>query len=182
MEELDPLSLRSMTLTSWSLYQMRDYQESMAKAQQIIDLDPTNFQGHLQIGNGLLEVGEIERALAELREAFRLVPTSLSACYLCFALAAAGLRAEAERVHADMIATGTKEYFLALAHVALGDYDEALICLEKAGAERDPWLVWFGTEAKLDPLRADPRFIKIFRSTNNPLAFQETANPFATRR
>ena len=47
--------------------------------------------------------------------------------------------------------------------------------------ERDPWHVWFGTEAKLDPLRNDPRFIKIFRTTNNPMAFQE-ANPFVTRR
>jgi tetratricopeptide (TPR) repeat protein len=133
-----------------------------------------NFQGHLQIGNGLLETGEIDRALAELREAFRLVATSLSACYLCFALAAAGLREEAERMRAEMISTAEqtyiKEYFLAIAHLALGDRDQALNCLEKAAAERDPWLVWFGTEPKLDSLRDDPRFVKIFRSTNNPLA------------
>jgi len=57
-----------------------------------------------------------------------------------------------------------------------------LDCLEKAAAERDPWLIWFGTEAKLDPLRDHPRFVKLFRSTNNPLAFQEIANPFVTRR
>jgi hypothetical protein len=59
-----------------------------------------------------------------------------------------------------------------MAHVALGDYEEALNNLEKAAAERDPWLVWFGTEPKLDPLRNHPRFIKLFRSTNNPLAFR----------
>jgi hypothetical protein len=41
-----------------------------------------------------------------------------------------------------------------------------------AAAERDPRLVWFGTEPKLDPLRGDPRFKKIFRTTNNPPAFQ----------
>jgi hypothetical protein len=57
-----------------------------------------------------------------------------------------------------------------MAHVALGNHDEALELLAKAVAERDPWLVWFGTEAKLDPLRSDPRFIEIFRATNNPLA------------
>jgi len=185
-EELDPLSLRQMTLTSWSLYQVRDYEKSMAKAQQIIDLDRTNFQGHLQIGNSLLEVGETERALAELREAARLAPAAMPLSYLCFALGAAGLRDQAERVRAEMIATAknnyVKEYFLALAHVALGDHEEALTCLEKAAAERDPWHVWFGTEAKLDPLRQHPRFIKLFRSTNNPLAFQQTANPFVTRR
>ena len=175
-EELDPLSLRQMTLTSWSLYQMREYRDSMAKAQQIIDLDRSNFQGHLQIGNSLLEVGETERALAELREAFRLAPAAMPASYLCFALGAAGLRDEAEALRRQMVDTAennyVKEYFLALAHVALGDHEEALLNLEKAAAERDPWHIWFGTEAKLDPLRAHPRFIKLFRSTNNPLAFR----------
>src|SRR5215831_4160655 len=176
-EELDPLSLRQMTLTSWSFYQVRDFAQSMAKAQQIIDLDRTNFQGHLQIGNSLLETGEIERGLAELREGARLAPAAMPLSYLCFGLGAAGLREEAERVRGEMIATAkdnyVKEYFLALAHVALGDYEVALDCLEKAAAERDPWLVWFGTEPKLDPLRNHPRFIKIFRSTNNPMAFRK---------
>jgi len=64
-----------------------------------------------------------------------------------------------------------KEYFLATAHLALGYREDALKCLEKAGAERDPWLVWLGTEAKLDSLRNEPRFIEVFRSTNNPMAF-----------
>lgn len=176
-EELDPLSLRAMTLTSWSLYQMRDYEKAIAKAQQIIDLDHTNFQGHLQRGNALLETGKAEAALVELREAFRLMPrAALPMCLLCFGLMATGERDEAQRVRAEMIAAAetnyVKEYFLAMAHVALGDYDEALNFLEKAAAERDPWLVWFGTETKLDPLRDDPRFIKIFQSTNNPLAFR----------
>jgi len=175
-EELDPLSLRQMTLTSWSLYQTRDFKKSIAKAQQIIDLDRRNFQGHLQIANSLLEIGETEAALQELRESVRLAPAAMSTVYLCFALGAAGLRDEAESLRAAMIANAeqnhVKQYFLALAHVALGDHDRALDCLEKTADERDPWLIWFGTEAKLDPLRDNPRFIKIFRTTNNPLAFR----------
>jgi len=121
-----------------------------------------------------------------LRESARLAPAVMPLTFLCFGLGAAGLRDEAERVRKEMIATAknnyVKEYFLALAHVALRDYETALDCLEKAAAERDPWLVWFGTEAKLDPLRDHPRFVKLFRSTNNPLAFRETGNPFVTRR
>jgi len=135
---------------------------------------------------GWLELGDPERALIELRECARLAPAVMPLTFLCFGLGAAGLRDEAERVRKEMIATAknnyVKEYFLALAHVALRDYETALDCLEKAAAERDPWLVWFGTEAKLDPLRDHPRFVKLFRSTNNPLAFRETGNPFVTRR
>jgi hypothetical protein len=57
------------------------------------------------------------------------------------------------------------------AQLALGYRDEALTAIEKAAAERDPWLVWCGTDPKLDPLRHEPRFIEAFRSTNNPMAF-----------
>ena len=184
-EELDPLSLRQMTLTAWSLYQVRDFEQSMAKGQQIIDLDRTNFQGHLQVGNCLLQLGEPERALVELRECARLAPAAMPLTFLCVGLGATGRRDEAEQVRKEMIATAkdnyVKEYFLALAHVALRDYETALECLEKAAAERDPWLIWFGTEPKLDPLRHHPRFIKLFRSTNNPLAFRETGDPFVVR-
>jgi serine/threonine protein kinase/tetratricopeptide (TPR) repeat protein len=176
-EELDPLSLRGMTLTSWSHYQVRRYGESIAKAQQIIDLDRTNPQGHLQLGNSLLEVGEADKAVVALQESVRLMPGSpLPQCLLCFGLVAVGRRGEAETVRDEMVNAATtgyvKEYFLAMAHLALGDHAEALEYLEKAAVERDPWLVWFGTEPKLDPLREEPRFIELFRSTNNPLAFQ----------
>ena len=174
-EELDPLSLREMTLTSWTYYQVRRYEDAVRKARQIMNLDKYNFQGPMQMGNALLEMGEAEKALVALRESVRLMPgAALPICLLCFALVAAGQQEEAEQVRNELKATAertyVKEYFLALAHLALGDSDQALTNLEKAAAERDPWLVWFGTEPKLDPVRGNPRFVKLFRSTNNPLA------------
>jgi hypothetical protein len=66
-------------------------------------------------------------------------------------------------------------YFLAMAYAALDERDEAFKHFEAAFVERDPWLVWFGTEPKLDPLRNEPRFIEIFRRTNNPLAVQRAS-------
>jgi TolB-like protein len=96
---------------------------------------------------------------------------------LCFALVADGRRAEAREVLREMkeLATRTyvKPYFLAMGHVALEEYDEAFKYFEQMFAERDPWITWFGTEPKLDVLRKDPRFIKLFRSTGNPFAFQQ---------
>ncbi len=174
-EELDPLSLRGMTLTAWSLYQVRRFEEAKAKAQQLVELDRNYPQGPFQLGNILIEMGETENGLALIREAVRLMPGSaLPMSLLCFALVAAGEREEAEAVLAEILKTAAtgyvKEYFLAMAHLALGHHDEALTSLEKAVAERDPWLVWLGTEPKLDPLRKDRRFIKLFKDTNNPMA------------
>ena len=175
-EALDPMSLREMTLTVWTYYQVRRFEDAIEKAQQIISMDRNYPQGHFQLGNALLEVGEPEKALVSIREGAKLMggaalPTSI----LCFALVAAGKHEEAESVRSNLLQVAAtsyvKEYFLATAHLALGYRDEALKSLEKAGAERDPWLVWLGTEAKLDSLRNEPRFIEVFRSTNNPMAF-----------
>ncbi|MEO6391433.1 MAG: hypothetical protein ABIP75_06245, partial [Pyrinomonadaceae bacterium] len=66
-----------------------------------------------------------------------------------------------------------KPYFLAMCQVALGELDTAFIYFEQALAEFDPFYNWFATEPKLDHLRSDPRFIRIFRGTKNPLAFTE---------
>lgn len=173
-EELDPLSLRAMTLSAWTFYQTRRYDEAIAKAQQIIDLDRRNFQGHLQISNALLETGEGDRALAEIQEAIKLSPSTMPGYIHCFALVATNRRDEAELLVQGMLETSArlyvKPYFLAMAYVALDNHDAAFECLEMAFAERDNWLLWFGTEPKLDPLRADPRFMKLFRTMNNPLA------------
>src|SRR6185369_5290839 len=138
-EELDPLSLREMTLTSWTYYQVRRYEDAVRKARQITNLDKYNFQGHMQMGNALLEMGEAEKALVALRESVRLMPgAALPICILCFALVAAGRQEEAEQVRNELKATAertyVKEYFLALAHLALGDRDQALTNLEKAAA------------------------------------------------
>jgi len=176
-EELDPLSLRAMTLSAWTFYQTRRFTESIAKAQRIIDLDRNNFQGHLQISNALVEVGEVERALAEAREARALAQhVALPSYIYCFALVAANQRAEAETILQEMVAAFErgyfKPYFIAITYVALGDHDQAFDYLEKSFAERDNWLLWFATEPKLDPLRSDPRFDQLFRRTNNPLALR----------
>ena len=175
-EELDPVSLRGMTLTAWSLYQVRRFDDAIAKAKQILELDRYYPQGHLQLGNALIEVGETEKALAAAREAARLMPSAALPKYnLCFALVAVDRRDEAQEVLDELLTMASKgyvkEYFIAMSYIALGDHDAAFEYFEKAFAEHDPWLMWFGTEPKLDPLRGDPRYKKLFRQTNNPLSF-----------
>jgi eukaryotic-like serine/threonine-protein kinase len=174
-EELDPLSLRAMALSAWSFYQTRDYTEGIAKAQQIIDLDKDYPQGYLQLGNCLDRVGRAAEAVEALRRCIELMPESTLPIYnLCFALVGAGRVGEARQVLAELKKRAAtlyvKPYFLAMAHVALDERDAAFELFEQVFAERDPWLIWFGTEPKLDGLRSDPRFIELFHRTNNPLA------------
>ena len=39
--------------------------------------------------------------------------------------------------------------------------DRALAWLEKAYDRREPWLMWIGVDARVDPLRSDARFARL---------------------
>ncbi|HVG35452.1 MAG TPA: protein kinase [Pyrinomonadaceae bacterium] len=179
-EELDPLSPRAMTLTAWSIYQAHHFKEALAKAQQIIDLDKNFPQGYFQLGNCLEQMGRGGEAVRALEKSIRLMPDSTLPQYaLCFALVAAGRKGEAREVLNEMKIRAekgyVKPYFMAMAHAALGERDDAFELFERAFAERDHWLLLFCTEPKLNTLRSDPRFVKLLRQINNPMALRQTA-------
>jgi TolB-like protein/Tfp pilus assembly protein PilF len=173
-EELDPLSPRAMTLTAWNSYQARRFDESLAKARQIVDLDKNFPQGYVQMGNCLEQMGRAAEAVEALEKSMRLMPDSTMPQYaLCFALVAAGRSGDARGVLNELKKRAesgyVKPYFMAMAHAALDERDAAFELFERAFAERDHWLLWFCTEPKLDNLRGDSRFIKLLRLLNNPL-------------
>jgi len=174
-ERLDPISLRAKTLTAWTVYQARDYDLALAKANIVIDFDPDFVQGHIQLANILLELGRNDEALDAARRAVEIMPGEPLPVYvLCFALVRAGKHEEAREVVDGLKRSSETGYvapfFLFMAHLAVGDIDDALDHLEKAIDELSPWLVWLGTEPKLDSLRDNDRFNQLLRSTGNPIA------------
>jgi TolB-like protein/Tfp pilus assembly protein PilF/tRNA A-37 threonylcarbamoyl transferase component Bud32 len=174
-EALTPLSPRAMTMTAWGLYQARDFLGAEAKARQMVDMAPNYPQSYLQLGNALEQQGRVDEALEMLRRGLEMMPELGMAQYqLCFALVRAGLADEARELTDQLTETASqryiKPYFLGLCHAALGELEMAFDYFDQAIVEFDPFFNWFGTEAKLDPLRHDPRFIRLFQATRNPLA------------
>jgi serine/threonine protein kinase/Tfp pilus assembly protein PilF len=179
-EELAPLSPRALTLTAWTTYQARQFSESLSKALQIIDLDKDYAQGYLQLGINLVQLGRPKEAVKTVKQAVRLMADSALPRYeLCYALVAAKRTEEAQQTLEEIKGLASrgyvKPYFLAMAHAALDQRDQAFHWFEKALEEHDPWLVWLGTDPKLDPLRSDPRFNEMFKRTKNPLAQRQSS-------
>jgi TolB-like protein/DNA-binding winged helix-turn-helix (wHTH) protein/Flp pilus assembly protein TadD len=54
----------------------------------------------------------------------------------------------------------------ASAYLGLGDRDQALMYLERAYEEKDPWLFYLKVWPPLDPLRSEPRFQTLMRRVN----------------
>lgn len=173
-EEFDPLSLRTKILVVWSYYQAGDLSAALAKAEEVIGLDEAYPQGHIQRCYILCELGRAEEAVAEGEMGVQLMPGSALADYtLCFAYAAAGRKADAIKLADAIEERSKKEYvktmFVFFANVAVERYDKAFHFLKLGVEERDPWLIWFGTERKLRVIQDDPRFVELLHQTNKTI-------------
>ena len=180
-ERLDPFSLRTKTLTAWTLYQAHRFDESLERGRQIVESDQNYPQGYSQIGINLLALGRIEEALPHLQRFDQMIPDSALAKYqLCFAYAAVGRRDSARKVFEDIKNLAShgyvKPFFLGMAHAALEEFNEAFPFFEQASDESEPWMLWFGTEPMLEKLHADAHFVRLLEKMNNPLAVKVRIN------
>ena len=57
---------------------------------------------------------------------------------------------------------------IAQIYLGLGDNEQALASLEKAGDEQSVWLIWLGVDPKFDPPCSDPRFKEMLKRLNLP--------------
>jgi serine/threonine protein kinase/Tfp pilus assembly protein PilF len=176
-EQLDPFSMRAKTLTAWTAYQAHQYDFAEAKAREIIELDPNFPQGYLQLSNVLQQFGRFEEAVEMSQKAIEMMPDSPLPLYnLCFALVGVGQLDEAREIVRKLDAAARKsyvgKYFLAMSHLAIGETEIAFEYLEGAIDEKNHWLLWLGTEPKLDSIRGDERFDRLYERDKGLLALK----------
>ncbi len=90
-----------------------------------------------------------------------------TAAALAYAYAAAGRRAEAEKLLAQMISLSKRRYvsplYLATVYTGLGEKEQAIEQINKAYENRHPGLVLIRVWPLFDSLRDDPRFQNLLR-------------------
>jgi len=173
-ESLDPLAPRAKLITSCVFYQSRQFDKGAAKADEAVRMQENSPPAFLHLGNSLTHDGRAARAVEVLQSSARFWENSALPRYmLCHALVADGQAAEARRVLNEVLSLAetayVKPYFVAMACAALSENDLAFEWFEKAIEQRDDWMIWFGTDVKLDGLRKDPRYFEILRKTDNPI-------------
>ena len=165
-QALDPLEPMVHALSSQVAYQARDYPDALAQSQVAIGLDPEFWIGHVMRGQALMQLGQLESALAALATAGRFSDyNSKTMSFRGHLLASAGREAEAREV-LQALETVSREkyvppYAMAFITLGLGDKDATFAWLERALAVHDVHLIFLTVDPKWDPLREDPRFKSI---------------------
>ncbi|HKS43049.1 MAG TPA: hypothetical protein VJX74_20720, partial [Blastocatellia bacterium] len=160
-KQLDPFSLGINWFLSVSYCLARRYDEALEKALDLIELEPNFWAGHLGAGICYAYRGEYTESIAAHLKAKGLDSSPMIKGSLVYVYALAGMNDKA-RAGLDELKTLEKEsfvspFYLALIHMALRKNDEAFAYLEKAYEMHDSSLPLLKVDARLDPLRSDPR-------------------------
>jgi DNA-binding winged helix-turn-helix (wHTH) protein/TolB-like protein/Flp pilus assembly protein TadD len=165
---LDPLSPNAIATVGYPYYYAGRYDEAIKHFQKALELDPKFSWSHLWIGQAYLEKGMYREAIEEIQQAVKLSDGNTRAvATLGYAYAIAGKRAEALRVIANLKDLANQKYvspyFIALVYSGLKERNSAFMELEKAFAERQPYLTHLKIEPVFANLRDDPRFADLLR-------------------
>ena len=162
-QRLDPLSPIIQTWVGLRHYFAGRYEPAIAEMRKALEIAPNFAPGHWHLGMAYEQAGRSAEGVAEAERALALDSASL--VYLAsvgHAYARAGRVREARRMLerlADAARTRhVSAYHLAAVHAALGDTTTTLTALERAVAERSPWIGYLSVDPRFAPLRSQPRF------------------------
>jgi serine/threonine protein kinase/tetratricopeptide (TPR) repeat protein len=163
---LDPLSA-PIKLTLGRVYvNGRQPDHAIQQLREAADLNPEWSGPHLFLGFAYLQKGAHGEAIEAFRRAARLGGARDSA-HLAYAYGVAGQRAEAIEILRELLGQSERRYLppftIALIHVGLGETDETVRWLERGYAERSPMMNTLKSMGAFDPLRSDPRFVRLLK-------------------
>ena len=161
--ELDPLCLVTGTSDAWTRYIAGDYETAIDLCRYVMDMQRHFTPAWRVLGVSLIQMGRVAEGVAELEAAAAIASTDpVLLAWLAHAKAIRGDCGVARTILTALDHLRSERfvpaYHLALAHVGLGDADEAFRQLDVACEERDPALINLNRDPRFDPVRNDERF------------------------
>jgi TolB-like protein/Flp pilus assembly protein TadD len=164
--ELDPLCLVVGTSAAWTQYMAGDYESAIDTCRKVMDIKPQFTPAWRVLGASLIQMGRAAEGVAELEAAAANAPADpVLLAWLAHAKATRGecgvARTILEALDRLRVQRFVPAYHLALAHVGLGQADEAFALLDEACEERDPALINLAGEPRFDPIRGATPFARL---------------------
>jgi TolB-like protein/DNA-binding winged helix-turn-helix (wHTH) protein/Tfp pilus assembly protein PilF len=162
-QELNPLSPGVKKNVGQAFYFARQYDLAEGQFRAAIDMDPNHRLAYSGLVYTYLQEGRYPEALAICEQMVARWGRDPSLLWdLGYALAVSGQDEQARQVRAELQERAQHTYVkpLTFAWIALGldERDQAIVWLEQAYADRDPYLTLLAADPVYDSLHADPRF------------------------
>jgi serine/threonine-protein kinase len=170
-QQIDPLSPIINTDLGKLLLLSRQPDQAIEQLQSTLEINPDFPLAHLFLALAYNQKGLREQAITELEKQVNSPGTrTIFKASLGFLYGRAGRRAEATAILNELEEEiSSKQFFspfeVALVHIGLGEKDKAMEWLEKAKAERDPFLIYIKVDPNFDSLRDNPRFNALVQKT-----------------
>jgi tetratricopeptide (TPR) repeat protein len=171
---LDPLAPIPFEALGYALTLAGRYDEAIRQFQKADELSPGLTLTLLLVGDARLQLGQTQQAVQEYEQAARLDPENpLTKGKLCHAYGVAGRAGEARKLLTEIEARAGKgrESWVsrAICQLGLGNRSATLDAMEAAVKNHE--IAFFTAYSPLldrtwDPVRADPRWTAILRSSN----------------
>jgi serine/threonine-protein kinase len=166
----DPIAPDAAQTLGLIHYYRREYADALTQLTRVLQLDPQNARALWVIGRVHEAAGKYNDAIVVARNALDLsangdVSWRLQLLRLRALAGERGIRGELEaslrQFERDKLHPSYEH--IAYVRLALGDRDEALDLLHRAVDARDPAVLWFAVDPRLDDLRADSRFAALLK-------------------
>lgn len=171
----DPLSPFIFTMWGWMFVFAARYEESLPHLRRALELKPGYPLAQWVLGHSLALMGGCEESIQTLEaasESVKQAPWMLG--YLGHALGLAGKTERALQIVAELSDPARQPFavpfYQAVVWAGLGDFENTLRCLEKAGEERHARMIWLRSDETFRDFRGLPRFEELIRQVGLPPA------------
>lgn len=172
---LDPLSPILSSTEGWVHYYARQYEEALAACRRTLALESDFLEAHIGLGLAHKEMGQFDRALAELEKAGTLSERNpLVLGVLGATLAEAGRPDEAFDLIRELEGKPEESYVAPVAYAmlysGLHEKDRAFEALRRALVARDGLVRYLKVFPIFDPIRNEPEFRELLATLNLSIA------------
>ena len=162
IDPLSPHSYWSLTLTYFLTCQ---YEKAIEEVQKALEIERDYKPVLYLLGRTYERTGQLDQAIEVFKKIFALSNSPMFLGALGRAYAGSGQHELARDVLKELEEL-SKRYYVsayskAIIHLALGDEEHALACLEKACDDRCEMMTWLRIDPSFDSIRSDPRFTNL---------------------
>jgi len=166
--KLDPVSPAMNAYVGVVLYFAHRYNQVIQILRPISEVHPNDNQPHAFLALAYEQKGDWPMAIPEMEKACQLDRDQDCLAQLGHIYAVSGRTADARKVLRELKEMSRKRYVsaynLGVLHLGLGEREEALRNLQKAGEDRSEWFAMINVDPRFDELRSDFRLRELLRS------------------